>query len=125
MTQRHGSAQAGGISIHGVDIAKGIAAAGLKLEVFALAPERRRIAAGALGPNGLFDHPIAAGTGIAAGTYEVVFALGSWLRSNGYGARETSFLDEVPFRFVVSAVEEHYHLPFKFTPWGIQLFRGI
>lgn len=118
-------AQAGGISIHGVDIAKGIAAAGLQLEVFALAPERHSIAAGALGESGLFDHPIATGTGITAGAYEVVFALGAWLRANGYGARETSFLDEVPFRFVVSTVEEHYHLPFKFTPWGIQLFRGV
>jgi len=30
----------------------------------------------------------------------------------------------VPFRFTVSAPDQHYHLPFKFTPWGFSLFRG-
>jgi 5-hydroxyisourate hydrolase len=117
--------KAGGISIHGVDIAKGVAAEGLAVEVHALSPDRRLVAEGRLGPNGLFDHPIATGEGIAAGAYEVVFHLGDWLKANGYGAREAAFLDEVPFRFVVTAVEQHYHLPFKFTPWGIQLFRGV
>ncbi|GGF70169.1 5-hydroxyisourate hydrolase [Azorhizobium oxalatiphilum] len=118
-------AQAGGISIHGVDIAKGIAAAGLGVEVFALTPERRSIAKGELGANGVFEHPIISGEGIAAGPHEVVFALGDWLRANGYGEKEAAFLDMVPFRFVITRVEEHYHLPFKFTPWGIQLFRGV
>ena len=33
-------------------------------------------------------------------------------------------LDVVPFRFVISRVEEHYHLPLKFTPFGYSLFRG-
>ncbi|MEJ1160158.1 hydroxyisourate hydrolase [Prosthecomicrobium sp. N25] len=118
-------AEAGGISIHGVDIAKGVAAAGLGVELWALAPQRRLVAAGALGTNGLLDHPTARGEGIVAGPYEVVFALGAWLRANGYGPRETAFLDVVPFRFVVSDPAQHYHLPFKFTPWGIQLFRGV
>ncbi|TDT99170.1 MULTISPECIES: hydroxyisourate hydrolase [Azorhizobium] len=118
-------AQAGGISIHGVDIAQGVAARGLHVKVYALDPERRLITEGVLGANGVFDDPIITGAGITAGTYEVEFALGAWLKANGYGAREAAFLDIVPFRFVVTRVEEHYHLPFKFTPWGIQLFRGV
>jgi len=28
------------------------------------------------------------------------------------------------FRFGIDRVEEHFHLPFKFTPWGFSLFRG-
>ena len=118
-------AKAGGISIHGVDIAKGVAAEGLEVELYALAPERRLIAAGRLGANGQLDHPSVRGEGVAAGPHEVVFHLGVWLRGAGYSEREAAFLDVVPFRFVVTEVEKHYHLPFKFTPWGIQLFRGV
>ncbi|KPL51216.1 transthyretin [Prosthecomicrobium hirschii] len=116
---------AGGVSIHGVDIARGIAAEGLFVELCALEPERRVIAAGRLGANGQLDHPSVRGEGIAAGPHEVLFHLGDWLRAAGYSARETAFLDLVPFRFVIGDVAQHYHLPFKFTPWGIQLFRGV
>jgi 5-hydroxyisourate hydrolase len=30
----------------------------------------------------------------------------------------------VPFRFTIADAAQHYHLPFKFTPWGFSLFRG-
>ena len=31
---------------------------------------------------------------------------------------------ELVFRFGVAAVEQHYHLPLKFTPWGFSLHCG-
>ena len=34
------------------------------------------------------------------------------------------FLDLVPFRFTIADAAQHFHLPFKFTPWGFSLFRG-
>jgi 5-hydroxyisourate hydrolase len=116
---------AGGISLHGVDIAKGAPATGLFVEVYACYPDRRKIAEGALGPNGALDHPIARGEGVSAGAHECVFHVGDWMRRNGYPPEQASFLDLVPFRFVVTRVEEHYHLPLKFTPWGVSLFRGV
>lgn len=116
---------AGGISIHGVDVARGVPATGLAVEVYALAPERRLIASGTLAANGLLEHPIVSGEGVAAGSYEILFALGDWLRAAGYPEDQTGFLDVLPFRFVVTDVAAHYHLPLKFTPWGISLFRGV
>lgn len=116
---------AGGISLHGVDVAKGIPATGLFVELFACGPERRKIAEGRLGANGMLDHPVARGEGVTAGPYEALFHVGDWMRANGYGPEETSFMDVIPFRFVVSRVEQHYHLPLKFTPWGLSLFRGV
>lgn len=116
---------AGGISIHGVDIARGVPAAGLRVELHALAPTRRLMAEGSLGANGMLDHPTARGEGITAGPYEVLFHLGDWMRANGYDEAEAAFLDLLPFRFTVARVEEHYHLPLKFTPWGVSLFRGV
>jgi len=115
---------AGGISIHGVDVARGVPASGLLVGVERLGPARLAVAAGRLGANGLLDHPIARGEGVEAGAYEVQFHIAEYLRASGYPAEQVGFLDVLPFRFVVTKVDEHYHLPLKFTPWGIMLFRG-
>ena len=116
---------AGGISIHGVDVARGVPAAGLRVELHALAPTRRLLADGRLGGNGMLDHPVARGEGVEAGPHEVLFHLGDWMRAQGYGEADMAFLDMLPFRFTVARPEEHYHLPLKFTPWGVSLFRGV
>lgn len=113
--------QAGGISIHAVDISTGRVAAGLKVELHRLEPTSALVATGVIGPNGVLDHPSAAGEGIVAGLYEVRFDLAAFFTAAG---RDAPFLDIVPFRFQVQDVTEHYHLPFKFTPYGFSLFRG-
>jgi 5-hydroxyisourate hydrolase len=114
-------AEAGGISIHAVDISTGRVAAGLRVELHRLQPDPVLVAAGAIGTNGLLDHACAKGDGIIAGLYELRFNLGGFFREAG---RDVPFLDQVPFRFQLRHVAEHYHLPFKFTPFGFSLFRG-
>ncbi|CAO3408940.1 hydroxyisourate hydrolase [Azospirillum largimobile] len=116
---------AGGISIHGVDVARGVAAKGLRVELYALTPDRRLLADGWLGANGQLDHPTVRGDGIAPGPHEVLFHVGDWLRAAGYPEEQTRFLDIMPFRFVVTDLDRHLHLPFKFTPFGVSLFLGV
>jgi 5-hydroxyisourate hydrolase len=111
---------AGGISIHAVDVASGRPAEGLRVEIWRIAPARTQIAEGQLGPNGQLDHPVTHGFGIEAGEYEVLFHLGEFF-ADGAGA---SFLTVTPFRFKIEKVDEHLHLPIKFTRWGYSLFRG-
>jgi 5-hydroxyisourate hydrolase len=111
---------AGGISIHAVDVASGRPAQGLRVEIWRIEPASTRIAEGRLGSNGQLDHPVANGTGIEAGEYEVRFHLGEFFASEA-GA---SFLTVAPFRFRIEEVDEHFHLPMKFTRWGYSLFRG-
>jgi len=111
---------AGGISIHAVDVASGRPAEGLRVEIWRIESARTRIAEGRLGPNGQLDHPVTRGFGIEAGEYEVLFHLGEFF-ADGAGA---SFLTVTPFRFKIEEVDEHFHLPMKFTRWGYSLFRG-
>jgi len=111
---------AGGISIHAVDVASGRPAQGLRVEIWRLESTRIQIAEGQLGANGQLDHPVVQGTGIEAGEYEVHFHLGEFF-ADGAGA---SFLTVAPFRFRIEQVDEHFHLPMKFTRWGYSLFRG-
>ena len=111
---------AGGISIHAVDVASGRPAEDLRVEIWRLEPARTWIAEGRLGPNGLLDHPVTHGFGIEAGEYEVLFHIGEFF-ADGASA---GFLTVTPFRFKIEKVDEHFHLPIKFTRWGYSLFRG-
>lgn len=113
----------GGISLHAVDVAAGVPATGMAVEVYALEGTRRRIADGRLGPGGALDHPIVRGDGVTAGEYEALFHIGDWLRDTGRATGRV-FLEVAVFRLTVTDAAEHYHLPLKFTPWGYALFRG-
>jgi len=115
---------AGGISVHAVDVARGRPAQGMQVDVYALEGVRRAIAGGKLAASGALDHAIVSGEGVKAGAYEVVFHVGDYLRAIGAPTSTPPFLDLVPFRFTIADAGQHYHLPFKFTPWGFSLFRG-
>jgi 5-hydroxyisourate hydrolase len=113
---------AGGISLHAVDVARGIAAAGMKVELWRVeGAQRRLVAEGRLGAGGQLDHPSVRGQGIGAGRYEALFFVREWLQQAG---QQSPFLDVVPFQFELADAAAHVHLPFKFTPWGFSLFRG-
>lgn len=115
--------KAGGISIHVFDVSRGIAAAGLK--VLLTGPDGQPLASGAVGASGAFDHPTVRGEGLTApGLYEATFHVGDWYRGQGIALPSPAFLEIVPYRFGVADLAQHYHLPFKMTPWGFSLFRG-
>lgn len=113
----------GGISLHAVDVAAGVPASGMLVELHALDAPRRQIAQGRLGAGGALDHPVTRGDGVTAGEYEALFHIGDWLRATGRASGKV-FLEVAVFRLTVTDPAEHYHLPLKFTPWGYALFRG-
>jgi 5-hydroxyisourate hydrolase len=113
----------GGISIHVFDVSRGIAAAGLRVEL--RGPDGKLLADGAVGASGAFDHSIVHGEGLrVAGAYEAVFHIGDWYRAQGVAVPSPAFLEIVPYRFCIADLTQHYHLPLKMTPWGFSLFRG-
>ena len=115
---------AGGISIHAVDIAGGVPAGGLGVRLWLLGDDRVQLAAGNCTESGLLQHPVAEGAGVERGMYEVEFDVGAYYRERGVPVPDPSFLEVAVFRFGIDNVSEHFHLPFKFTPWGFSLFRG-
>ena len=106
-----------GISIHVVDVSRGVVAAGMQVE---LLHDGKRIAAGKASAKGLLEVDGWAKPGI----YEAVFHVADWYREQRVPLPSTPFLDVVTYRFGVSDPEQHYHLPFKCTPWGYSCFRG-
>jgi 5-hydroxyisourate hydrolase len=124
---------AGGISVHVVDVTRGLPAVGLKVEIFNVAEPEQPIASGVLTSKGFLDHPIVEGKGCDGsndpivsdrGIYEVVFYIGDFYRQLAYPLPDPPFLDVVPFRFGIGDAAQHYHLPLKMSPWGFSLYRG-
>jgi 5-hydroxyisourate hydrolase len=113
-----------GLSIHVVDVSRGVVAAGMQVEVFALSGDvRRLVARGAISANGSLDESALA-TVLPAGAYEAVFHVADYYRDAKVALPAVPFLDVVTYRFGIADPQAHYHLPFKCTPWGYSCFRG-
>ena len=114
-----------GISIHVVDVARGVVALGLVVRVERLGAERREtIAQAGAGANGTVEALAALADRFEAGVYEATFFVGDYHRQRGDALPTPPFLDVVPYRFGIADARQHYHLPFKMTPWGFSCFRG-
>lgn len=115
---------AGGISVHVMDVVRGVPAQGLKVEIRRLGDAPEVIATGTINGKGGMEHPVSAGAGVVQGLYEAVFYVGDFYRDRGDPIPDIPFLDIAPFRFGISDVAQHYHLPMKVSPWGFSIFRG-
>ena len=112
-----------GVSIHVVDVSRGVVAIGMKVELYMLQPNRRLLATGLTAASGQLEDRAMA-VRLPAGPYEAVFHVGEWYRKQRLELPKVPFLDVVTYRFGIDDPEQHYHLPFKCTPWGYSCFRG-
>jgi 5-hydroxyisourate hydrolase len=113
-----------GLSIHVVDVSRGLVAVGMRVEVFALGEDvRRLVAGGEISAKGTLDEPALVAV-LPAGNYEAVFHVADYYRGANVALPAVPFLDVVTYRFGIADPQAHYHLPFKCTPWGYSCFRG-
>lgn len=68
--------------------------------------------------------PILIGDSFIAGTYELLFRAGDYLRASGIKLPEPAFLDLVPIRFGIADTTAHYHVPLLISPYGYSTYRG-
>lgn len=111
-----------GMSIHVVDITRGLVAADMWVEVHALGPARQ-LCAGRISPSGTLDDPALAAR-LGPGLFEARFRVAEFYRDAGIALPSVPFLDVVSFTFGIDDPRQHYHLPMKVTPWGLSCFRG-
>jgi 5-hydroxyisourate hydrolase len=104
----------GRLTTHVLDTANGRPAAGMKIE---LLRDRTPLLTVTTNEGGRTDAPLLDGADFTVGAYELVFHVGAY-----FG--ETRFLDTVPVRFIVTAPEQHYHVPLLCTPWSYTTYRG-
>src|SRR4051812_11917858 len=114
-----------GISIHVVDVSRGVVAAGMRVELHSVSESGvpALLAHGAIGGNGLLNEPELSGV-LKPGAYAALFHVAEYYRDAGVALPAEPFLDVVHFHFGIADPAQHYHLPFKCTPWGYSCFRG-
>ncbi len=72
-----------GLSIHVVDVARGVPAAGLRVELFALDPVRTPLAEGTVDETGATPLGPIDRQRLSRGRYEAVFHVGDYFRAAG------------------------------------------
>jgi 5-hydroxyisourate hydrolase len=114
-----------GISIHVVDVARGVVAEGLVVSVERIGPASRELLCrGRIGSTGCLDALDSVALACVSGVYEVTLRAGAWYRDRGMADADPPFLGDVVYRFGLADAAQHHHLPFKMTPWGLSCFRG-
>jgi len=113
----------GRLTTHVLDTATGRPAAGLTIELFRIGAKEERLTSVRTNQDGRVDTPLLEGSALTAGTYELRFHAGQYLRGQG-GLPEPPFLDVVPVRFGIAAPAEHYHVPLLLSPYGYATYRG-
>lgn len=115
----------GYLTTHVLDTANGCPGAGIQVELARLAPDGQRtlLATTETNADGRTEQPLLSGAAFVAGHYELVLSVSAYYAARG-SASAGDFLDEVVIRFVVSAPEEHYHVPLLVSPYGYSTYRG-
>lgn len=111
-----------GLTTHVLDTSREGPAEGVDVTLYRLDDgDREQVTAATTNHDGRVDEPLLDEDEIAAGTYELVFDVGIYYRE---GPAESSFLDEVPVRFLIDDPTEHYHVPLLLSPGGYTTYRG-
>ena len=108
----------GKLTTHVLDTARGAPGAGIAVELYRLEGENPTLVAKATtNRDGRTDVPLLEGEKLRTGTYQLVFHLGAYFKSQG-------FLDQVPIRFRIADAGAHYHVPLLCSPWSYTTYRG-
>ena len=116
---------AGRLTTHVLDTALGKPAAGVKIALYRISGQsHRKIAEVVTNADGRTDAPMLADDKLAAGSYELVFFAGDYLRQTGQATGEVLFLDQIPIRFGIPDAGQHYHVPLLISPFAYSTYRG-
>lgn len=108
----------GKLTTHVLDTANGRPGAGINVDLYFLDGETGTLVTKTVtNRDGRTDAPLLEGDKLRTGTYQLVFHVGAYFKSQG-------FLDRVPIRFTIADAAAHYHVPLLCSPWSYTTYRG-
>lgn len=115
-----------GLSTHVLDTMHGTPAAGMAVSLYTTqGGSATLVKSFVLNQDGRNpDGPLYDNASLKAGTYRLVFDVGSYFRLRGVPLPEPSFLDKVSLDFGVAFTDQHYHVPLLVSPWSYSTYRG-
>lgn len=116
----------GHLSIHVLDTANGVPAAGVAVSLYRLTAGGDRVLVRETRTNGdgRTDEPLLSGERWAPGTHELEFGVGAYFSGTGMAVPQPPFLDIVPVRFTMTGVDGRYHVALLVSPWSYSSYRG-
>ncbi len=115
----------GYLTTHVLDTARGVPAAGLRIEIFRLDGDgRESLGTFVTNEDGRTDAHVLPAEAFDVGEYELVFHAGDYVAGSGLSLAEGVFLDTVPIRFTIADSAAHYHVPLLLSPYGYATYRG-
>ena len=113
------------ISTHVLDVSRGVAAAGVAIELHRIDPAGRQpITQVTTNADGRTDAPLLAGDRLEPGVYELTFHAAEYYRRGGVTLGDPPFLDAVVVRFGIADPTASYHVPLLLSPYGYSTYRG-
>ncbi|GAN78467.1 hydroxyisourate hydrolase [Acidisphaera rubrifaciens] len=111
------------LTVHVLDTAAGLPAAGLDLTLERLddAGGRTLLARVRTNDDGRSDAPLLAGAAMLPGVYEITYDVGAWQRRRGV---PPGFYETIPLRIRVTDDTAHVHVPLLLSPFGYTTYRG-
>ena len=115
-----------GLTTHVLDLTRGGPAPEVQVELYEIGPGEARtlVAATATNADGRTDRPLITPAEARRGSFELLFHVGDYFRSQGAEVADPPFLDVVPIRFSIAEPAAHYHVPLLVSPWAYSTYRG-
>src|SRR5690348_14537730 len=115
----------GRLTTHVLDIAYGVPAAGMAIDLWRLdaGGGRAHVKSVVTNADGRTDRPLLAGSDLTVGTYELVFQVGAYFIALGMQLATAAFFDQVPIRFGIADESVDYHVPLLTSPWAYSTYR--
>jgi hydroxyisourate hydrolase len=116
----------GQLTTHVLDLATGMPAAGVRIEVH----EDRNagvpvpLAAAVTSDNGRLAAPLLSGAALHAGRYTLTFHVAEYFRARGVALPEPAFIEQAVIRIGIADPSQSYHVPLLITPWSYSVYRG-
>jgi 5-hydroxyisourate hydrolase len=120
----------GKLTTHVLNVAAGIPAAGMRIELCAAAAAGRAIAdtppigAAETNAQGRCTTPLLEGAAFRIGRYALKFHVAAYFRALGYELPQPPFLDEIVIAFGIADASQDYHVPLLVSPWSYSTYRG-
>jgi 5-hydroxyisourate hydrolase len=116
----------GQLTTHVLDTSAGLPAAGIRIDLHALEPQRsdRLLGSWQTGGDGRCPMPLLAGAALVAGRYALTFHVAEYYRGRGLVLPVPPFIEAAVVRIGIADPAQHYHVPLLVTPWGYTTYRG-
>jgi 5-hydroxyisourate hydrolase len=113
------------LSTHVLDLARGVPAEGVMIDLHRVEEHtRRHLRRDTTNSDGRTDRPLLSGDSLESGIYELTFHAGEYFRRNAVPVSNPPFLDEVVIRFGLADPNGNYHVPLLLSPYGYSTYRG-